>query len=60
MELIEQKNKSFENDYLNQKNMKKRKLRTNGETTFTYKFLEGVNNSIKYDVQIELFFPKAA
>lgn len=60
MEEEAQKNKMLENDYYNQRNIKKRRIRNNDETAFIYKFLEGVNNSIKYDVQIDMFFPQTS
>ena len=53
-----QKNKIMETDYYCHQNLKKRRIKATNEGAFTYKYLEGVNNSIKYDVQISMFFPK--
>lgn len=44
--------------YSSLSNKKKRKLQTEGDENFSYKFVEGVNNAVKYDVKMSFFLSK--
>lgn len=41
--------------YSSLSNKKKRKMRNEDSDSFCYKYIEGVNNSVKYDVKMSFF-----